>query len=64
MDAELEPQMFFLEKAPVWMAGGGGGGLSEDTLSKANVYIRTVETVFFVSTLSFWGGKPFSRQGT
>lgn len=49
MEAELEPLVFFLEKALIWMAGGGGG-ISEDTFSKANVYVREGETVFPLSS--------------
>ena len=49
MEAELEPLVFFLEKALIWMAGGGGG-ISEGTFSKANVYVREGETVFPLSS--------------
>lgn len=49
MEAELEPLVFFLEKALIWMAGGGGG-ISEDTFSKANVNVREGETVFPLSS--------------
>lgn len=60
MGAELEPRMFFLEKAPVCVARGGGGGSSEDTFSKANVYIRKVETVFSLSPCCHFGvANPF-----
>lgn len=49
MEAELEPLVFFLEKALIWMAGGGGG-ISEGTFSKAHVYVREGETVFPLSS--------------
>lgn len=52
----------FLGKSPYLDGRVGGGGISEDTFSKANVYVQKVETVCFVFTLSFWGVRPLPHQ--
>lgn len=50
----------FLGKSPHLDSRGGGGEISEDTFSKANVYIGKVETVFALSShCHFWVAKPF-----
>lgn len=66
MEAELEPLVFFLERTLIWMAGGGGG-ISEDTFSKANVYVREGETVFPLSShchFTVANPKYISEHGT
>lgn len=50
----------FLGKISHLDGRGRGGGLSEDTFSKANVYIRKVETVFALSSHCHFGvANPF-----
>lgn len=50
----------FLGKSPHLDGRGGGGGISEDLFSTANVDVRKVETVFALSSRCHFGvAKPF-----